>query len=159
MKYIYYFADGTSTELDNIDEQTYKLLRRLDRQARYNNAKNFAVEIPETQADNTDILDEIEKNEQEETELIRLDLEKFGLSYSKERLLKVLTEKQALAYFYYKYAKMKTVYITKIMGVTEGAIRKLIKKAETNLQNCNIKDIEPDGAIKLLKAIFYSDIL
>ena len=158
MQYKYIFADGTTIELDIKDEQVYKLMRRLDRQTRYNNAKNFAVELSEQHADNTDILGEIEKSEQDEKELIRLDLEKFGRNYSKAQLLKVLTEKQALVYFYYRYAKMKIIHIAKRMNVTEGMIRKFIKKAELNLQKHNIKDIEPDNAIKLITAIFYSNL-
>jgi len=157
MIYKYIFADGTETDVD-VDEETYKILRQLDRKTRYNNTKNYALPFATEPAAKIDVVDEIRKAEQEEKELIRLELEEFGLTYSKKQLLKVLTEKQALAYFYHKYAKMKTAHIVKIMGITEGAVRKLIKKAEINLQNCDMENIKPDNAIKLMKAIFYSDM-
>ena len=68
-------------------------------------------------------------------------------------------EKQALAYFYSKYVKMKTAHIGKRMGVTEGAVRKLIKKAEANLQKLGITKIEPSDELKLLRYIFIHPIL
>ena len=69
----------------------------------------------------------------------------------KSQLDKLLTPRQAEAYFLFQYLKIKKVEIAKSMGVTEGAVRKLILKAQKNLQ---AQRIERDKELLLLRAIF-----
>lgn len=64
------------------------------------------------------------------------------LKYLTERL----TQRQAQVYFEYTYLKLKKVQIAKNMHITEGAVRKLILKAEDNLKKLRQKEIEEDRA-------------
>ena len=176
MKYKYIFVDGTETEVD-VDEETYKVLRSLDRKQRYNCAKNRTAKLRYRAVEDVDgsvyrdsynfseerfgegsranpIWQELSQKERETREETLLYFEREEIEDKKGQLQKLLTEKQAVAYFYSKYAKIKTVNIAKIMGVTEGAVRKLISKAELNLQKLNIKEVEPSDEFKLLKYIF-----
>lgn len=174
MKYKYIFLDGTEAEVE-VDEETYRALRKLDRQMRYNKSKNYTVALKYKTVEDFDgeygdmynfaeedygetardgVWEALVKKEREERELVLHEFEKYDIEDKKEQLLKILTEKQALAYFYSKFVKMKKVHIAKLMGITEGAVRKLILKAETNLQKLSIKKIERSDELKLLKAIF-----
>lgn len=175
MKYKYIFVDGTESEVD-VDEETYRVLRQLDRKMRYNKAKNYTVALKYRTIEDYDgtgyedlynfseedyggqprdgVWEAILKKEQEQSEALFEYFRKYRIADKKEQLLKVLTEKQALAYFYTKFVKMKTVDIAKLMGVTEGAIRKLFIKAEANLQKLGIEKIKKSDELKLMEAIF-----
>ena len=69
----------------------------------------------------------------------------------KKQLEEVLTPRQAKAYFLFQYLKIKKVEIAKSMGITEGAVRKLILKAQANLEK---QRVENEQALLLLNAIF-----
>lgn len=65
----------------------------------------------------------------------------------------MLTYRQADAYFRHKYLHIKKTEIAKYLGVTEGAVRKLIKKTESYLREYRLAH---EKEIKLLEAIFGS---
>ena len=92
-----------------------------------------------------------EKRRQERKELQQERRSKEKLEKRKSQLDKLLTPRQAEAYFLFQYLKIKKVEIAKSMGVTEGAVRKLILKAQKNLQ---AQRIERDKELLLLRAIF-----
>ena len=175
MNYKWIFLDGKTSEVD-VDEATYRILRKIDRQIRYNNDKNWTVPLLYRSIEDCDgngyddfynfdeedcgggikdgVWEALAREEREAREELLLEFEKYGIEDKKEQLLKILTEKQALAYFYSKFVKMKKVHIAKLMDTTEGAVRKLIVKAEANLKKLGIKKIEPSDELKLLNAIF-----
>lgn len=76
-------------------------------------------------------------------------MEKSYLAIKKKKLETMITTRQAQAYFEHKYLKRKNVDIAARMGITEGAVRKLVKKAIVNLE-----EIEKSKELMLLKAIF-----
>jgi len=120
-------VDGTKNEIE-VDEMFFTALRKFDRQIKYNNEKNRSIEfVEQIKTASKDVLIEV-INLESENDLIN------ALKEKKRCLLKTLPERQAIAYFYYKFLKLKKVDIAKEMGVTEGAVRKLIIKAEINLQ-------------------------
>lgn len=92
--------------------------------------KEKGFELPDL---NGDIIDAIYKREAEARELQAEKQRKAKLAKRKRQLECLLTPRQAEAYFKFKYLKIKKVEIAKSMGVTEGAVRKLIAKAEINL--------------------------
>ena len=107
-------------------------------------------------AENTDYFLIQEKRRQERKELQQERQRKEKLEKRKSQLDKLLTPRQAEAYFLFQYLKIKKVEIAKSMGVTEGAVRKLIVrklilKAQKNLQ---AQRIERDKELLLLRAIF-----
>ena len=162
MLYRYIFREEI-IEVD-VNEETYRILRSLDRQEKYNNSKNYAVGFKKSFDDeiemelelaiDCDPVDELEKMDREAWELFRNSFEKDRKKDMKSQLLKLLTKRQALAYFYSKYVKLSNVRIGKIMGIDESAVRKLIGKAEENLQKLGIEEIKPSDELRLLEAIF-----
>ena len=83
-----------------------------------------------------------EKREEEELEDELAQMEDERLERKQRWLESRLTARQAQAYFKFKYFGMKKVDIAKEMGVTEGAVRKLILKAEENLEKLRLQAIE-----------------
>lgn len=83
-----------------------------------------------------------EKRKKEEREITLLQREDRRLEKERKRLETKLTPRQAEAYFKFRYLKMKKVQIAQEMGVTEGAVRKLILKAEENLEKVRQKERE-----------------
>lgn len=61
----------------------------------------------------------------------------------------MLTPRQAQAYFEHKYLKRKNVDIAARMSISEGTVRKLVKKAVVSLEK-----IENSKELILLRAIF-----
>lgn len=108
--------------------------------------KGFDVPAP-----NTDVFEIWEKQRQEQTELKQEQIRKEKLAKRKKQLEDTLTPRQAQAYFLFQYLKIKKVEIAKSMGITEGAVRKLILKAQANLEKHRI---ENEQALLLLNAIF-----
>lgn len=92
-----------------------------------------------------------DKREQEKFELRQEQRRKEKLSVRKKQLEEVLTPRQAKAYFLFQYLKIKKVEIAKSMGITEGAVRKLILKAQANLEK---QRVENEQALLILNAIF-----
>lgn len=74
------------------------------------------------------------------------------LVHSQENM-SLLTYRQADAYFRHRYLHIKKTEIARYLNVTEGAVRKLIKKAETTLREYRLAN---EKEIKLLEAIFGS---
>lgn len=64
------------------------------------------------------------------------------LKYQRKKLETKLTPRQAEAYFRFEYLHLKKVTIAEIMGITEGAVRKLILKAEENLEKLRKQALE-----------------
>ena len=88
---------------------------------------------------NSDIETVWEKREEEELEEELAQMEDERLERKQKWLESRLTARQAQAYFKFKYLEMKKVDIAKEMGVTEGAVRKLILKAEENLEKLRLQ--------------------
>ena len=89
--------------------------------------------------------------EKYQLELERLEREQKWLQRKEKKLAIMLTQRQAEAYFHFKYLSMKKVDIAKRMGVTEGAVRKLILKAEENLEKIRQAEIEKKKLLKKQK--------
>ncbi|MBR1676530.1 MAG: sigma-70 region 4 domain-containing protein [Clostridia bacterium] len=83
-----------------------------------------------------------EKQEREALEKELEEAEEERLEHKRKQLETKLTPRQAEAYFMFKYLSMKKVRIADEMGVTEGAVRKLILKAEDNLEKLRQQAIE-----------------
>lgn len=92
--------------------------------------KKQGFEFPDP---NGDVIDAIDKREAEAQERQAEKERKAKLAKRKRQIERLLTHRQAEAYFKFKYLKIKKVEIAKSMEVTEGAVRKLIAKAEINL--------------------------
>ena len=75
------------------------------------------------------------------------------LDDKKIEIFSLLTFRQADAYFRHKYLHIQKTEIARYLNVTEGAVRKLIKKAEANLQEYRLAN---EKEVKLLEAIFGS---
>ena len=71
----------------------------------------------------------------------------------KFEIFSLLTFRQADAYFRHKYLHIQKTEIARYLNITEGAVRKLIKKAEVNLQKYRLAN---EKEVKLLEAIFGS---
>lgn len=152
----YRLADGNVVPVE-VNEKVAELFREFERyerrlalQKRRHESK-FGLEylMEEKGFDYADPSAEIEtainRRDLEAEQLKFLDEEQKILEalkrYYLDELKKVLPERQAHAYFYYKFLKMKKVKIAEKMKVTEGAVRKLIGKAEANLESAGVKQI------------------
>ena len=113
--------------------------------------ENLAEKCFDPPAPNTDVFEIWEKQKQEKAELKQEHIRKKKLARRKKQLEDTLTPRQAQAYFLFQYLKIKKVEIAKSMGITEGAVRKLILKAQANLEK---QRIENEQALLLLNAIF-----
>mgnify|MGYP004653745857 FL=1 len=92
-----------------------------------------------------------EKQEETERDAENERLEQERLDRQQRRLEAKLTLCQAQAYFMFKYLNMKKVRIADEMGVTEGAVRKLILKAEDNLEKLHQQAMEARKERKRLR--------
>ena len=152
----YRLADGKIVPVE-VNEKVAQLFREFERyerrlalQKRRHESK-FGLEylMEEKGFDRADPSAEIEtainRRDLEAEQLQFLEEERQILStlkqYYLDELKKVLPERQAIAYFYYRYLKWKKVEIAAKLNVTEGAVRKLIGKAEANLEKAGIKQI------------------
>lgn len=155
----YEFADGHSEEIEVSCEvaETYaqilKYEKRIKRQDkdRLKSLEKLAEKGFDPPAPNTDVFEIWEKQKQEKAELKQEQVRKKKLAKRKKQLGDTLTPRQAQAYFLFQYLKIKKVEIAKSMGITEGAVRKLILKAQANLEK---QRIENEQALLLLNAIF-----
>ena len=147
---LYTFADGHKEELevtDEVAEVFYELEKYEQKVNRKETRRHVSLDMLEEAgfefADpESDIETVWEKREEEELEdkLALMECERLE---RKQKLLESrLTARQAQAYFKFKYLGMKKVEIAKEMGVTEGAVRKLILKAEENLEKLRLQAIE-----------------
>ena len=146
----YTFADGHKQEIevsDEIAEVFYELEKYEKKVNRKETRRHTSLQMLEDEgfefADLEADIDTVwEKKEQAELEEEIEQIEEDRLEHQRKRLNAKLTPRQAEAYFMFKYLNMKKVDIADEMGVTEGAIRKLILKAEDNLEKLRQKAIE-----------------
>lgn len=162
MPTIYYkFADGHTEEIEVTEEvaaafeQLEKYEKKVERkETRRHVSLNLLMENGfDFSADDTDILDAFEKAEQEKSEWREEQFRRQVLDDKKKEILSLLTYRQADAYFRHKYLHIQKTEIARYLNVTEGAVRKLIKKAEVNLQKYRLAN---EKEVKLLEAIFGS---
>ena len=154
----YKFADRHTEEIEVSEEVAaafeqfliYEEKVNRKEKRRHKSLEKLAEKGFDPPAPNTDVFEIWEKREQEEFEL-RQEQRRKKLNERKKQLEDTLTPRQAQAYFLFQYLKIKKVEIAKSMGVTEGAVRKLILKAQKNLQ---AQRIERDKELLLLRAIF-----
>lgn len=162
MKTIQYkFADGHTEEIEVSDEvaaafaQLEKYEKKVERkETRRHVSLNLLMENGfDFSADDTDLLDALDKAEQEKSEWREERFRRRVLDDKKMEIISLLTYRQADAYFRHKYLRIQKTEIARHLNVTEGAVRKLIKKAEVNLQKYRIAN---EKEVKLLEAIFGS---
>ena len=147
---LYTFADGHKEELEVTDEvaevfyELEKYEQKVNRkETRWHVSLDMLEEAGFEFADSETTIEALwEKQELEEAEERRADREDRKLERQQKWLESRLTARQAQAYFKFKYLDMKKVDIAKEMGVTEGAVRKLILKAEENLEKLRLQAIE-----------------
>lgn len=157
----YKFADGHTEEIEVTDEvaaafeQLEKYEKKVERKetrrhVSYEKLIESGFIFPD---ESEDILDTLEKQKRENAEWQDELFQRQVLEDKKEEIFSLLTYRQADAYFRHKYLHIKKTEIAKYMGITEGAVRKLIKKAETYLREYRLAN---EKEIKLLEAIFGS---
>ena len=147
---LYTFADGHKEELEVTDEvaEVFCELEKYEQKVnRKETRRHVSLDMLEEAgfefADpESDIETVWEKREEEELEEELAQMEDERLERKQKWLESRLTARQAQAYFKFKYFGMKKVEIAKEMGVTEGAVRKLILKAEENLEKLRLQAIE-----------------
>lgn len=157
----YKFADGHTEEIEVTDEvaaafeQLEKYEKKVERkETRRHVSYEKLIESSFAFLDESeDILDTLDKQEQEKSEWQEEQFRRHKLGSKKTEIFSLLTYRQADAYFRHKYLHIKKTEIAKYMGVTEGAVRKLIKKAETYLREYRMAN---EKEIILLEAIFGS---
>lgn len=157
----YKFADGHTEEIEVTDEvaaafeQLEKYEKKVERkETRRHVSYEKLIESGFVFHDESeDILDTLKKHERENAEWQEELFQRKVLEDKKKEIFSLLTYRQAAAYFRHKYLHIKKTEIAKYMGVTEGAVRKLIKKAEAILREYRLAN---EKEIKLLEAIFGS---
>ena len=158
----YKFADGHKEEIEVSDEvaaafaQLEKYEKKVERkETRRHISLNLLMENGfDFSADDTDILDAFDKAEQEKSEWREEQFRRqVFLDDKKIEIFSLLTFRQADAYFRHKYLHIQKTEIARYLNITEGAVRKLIKKAEVNLQKYRLAN---EKEVKLLEAIFGS---
>lgn len=160
---IYNFADGHTEEIEVTQDvaAAFEELQKYEKKVeRKETRRHISLDILKEKGfefsdPNGDIIDAIDKREAEAQERQSEREHRAKIVKRKRQLVHLLTPRQAEAYFKFKYLKIKKVEIAKSMGVTEGAVRKLIAKAEINLPKI-IKELrtEREKELLLLTAIF-----
>lgn len=157
----YKFADGHTEEIEVTEEvaaafeQLKKYEKKVERkETRRHVSFDKLIESGFEFSDgNEDILDALDKQEQEKLEWKEEQFRRHNLEGKKADIFSLLTYRQADAYFRHKYLHIKKTEIARYMNVTEGAVRKLIKKTEATLREYRLAN---EKEIKLLEAIFGS---
>lgn len=157
----YKFADGHTEEIEVTEEvaaafeQLEKYEKKVERkETRRHVSLNVLLENGFEFFDKSeDILATLDKQKQEKSEWKEERFRRQVLEDKKKEIFSLLTYRQADAYFRHKYLHIKKTEIARYMNITEGAVRKLIKKAEVNLQKYRIAN---EKEVKLLEAIFGS---
>lgn len=158
---LYKFADGHTEEIEVTDkiaaafEQLEKYEKKVERKEtrRHVSLKVLLENGFDFPIDNDDIVETLDKQKQEKFEWQEDLFRRRNLEHKKKEIFSLLTYRQADAYFRHKYLHIKKTEIARYMGVTEGAVRKLIKKAEATLREYRMAN---ENEIKLLEAIFGS---
>lgn len=150
----YKLADGHSVDIEVTDEiaEVYEQILNYEKKVnRKETRRHVSLDLLNDAgfdfADkNADIEAAIEREAEYAEEMRRDENEdnarECQLNRQRSVLEKKLTPRQAQAYFEFIYLGLKKVEIAKNMGVTEGAVRKLILKAEDNLDKLHRKEIE-----------------
>lgn len=157
----YKFADGHTEEIEVTGEvaaafeQLEKYEKKVERkETRRHISLDKLIESGFVFPDESeDILNALDKQVQEKSEWREEQFRRHILEGKKAEIFSLLTYRQADAYFRHKYLHIKKTEIARYMGVTEGAVRKLIKKAEATLREYRLAN---EKEIKLLEAIFGS---
>lgn len=152
------FVDGTnstveiSDELADVYEQIIKYEKKVHRKDTRRHTsidamKEHGYEVADPDADIEEVLErEKQMRLEEERDDRELQREEKRQARQLKYLTERLTQRQAQVYFEYTYLKLKKVQIAKNMHITEGAVRKLILKAEENLKKHRQKEIEEEKA-------------
>jgi len=150
----YKLVDGHSVDIEVSDEiaEVYEQILTYEKKVHRKETrrhvsldflKESGRDLPDKQ---TDIESTIEREAKYAAEMRRDKAEERAkerrLNKHRAELNRKLTPRQAQAYFEFTYLGLKKVEIAKNMNVTEGAIRKLILKAEDNLDKLHAKEIE-----------------
>lgn len=157
----YKFADGHTEEIEVTEEvaaafeQLEKYEKKVERkETRRHVSLNVLLENGFEFFDKSeDILATLDKQKQEKSEWKEERFRRQVLKDKKKEIFSLLTYRQADAYFRHKYLHIKKTEIARYMNITEGAVRKLIKKAEATLREYRLAN---EKEIKLLEAIFGS---
>ena len=157
----YKFADGHTDEIEVTEEvaaafeQLEKYEKKVERkETRRHVSLNVLIESGfDFPTESIDILNALDKQEQEKLEWKDEQFRRHNLNDKKKEIFSLLTYRQADAYFRHRYLHIKKTEIARYLNVTEGAVRKLIKKAETTLREYRLAN---EKEIKLLEAIFGS---
>ncbi|CDE70846.1 unknown [Subdoligranulum sp. CAG:314] len=157
----YKFADGHTEEIEVTEEvaaafeQLEKYEKKVERkETRRHVSLNVLLENGFEFFDKSeDILATLDKQKQEKSEWKEERFRRQVLEDKKKEIFSLLTYRQADAYFRHKYLHIKKTEIARYMNITEGAVRKLIKKAEATLREYRLAN---EKEIKLLEAIFGS---
>ena len=157
----YKFADGNTEEIEVTNEvaAAFEQLEKYEKtvkrkETRRHVSLNVLLENGfDFPIENGDILDTLNKQEQEKSEWKEEQFRRHNVDGKKAEIFSLLTYRQADAYFRHKYLHIKKTEIARYMNVTEGAVRKLIKKAEATLREYRLAH---EKEIKLLEAIFGS---
>lgn len=157
----YKFADGHTEEIEVTEEvaAAFELLGKYEKkverkETRRHVSLNVLLENGfEFSDESEDILATLDKQEQEKSEWKKEQFRRHNLDDKKKEIFSLLTYRQADAYFRHKYLHIKKTEIARYMNVTEGAVCKLIKKAEATLREYRLAN---ENEIKLLEAIFGS---
>jgi sigma-70, region 4 len=157
----YKFADGHTDEIEVTEEvaaafeQLEKYEKKVERkETRRHVSLNVLIESGfDFPTESIDILNALDKQEQEKLEWKEEQFRRHNLNDKKKEIFSLLTYRQADAYFRHRYLHIKKTEIARYLNVTEGAVRKLIKKAETTLREYRLAN---EKEIKLLEAIFGS---
>lgn len=148
----YKLADGRITEIEVKDEvaEVYEQILAYEKKVnRKETRRHISLNLMQEAGfdfadDYTDIEISIEREATYAAEMKRDEAEdiaqKRELKKQRAKLDGKLTPRQAQAYFEFIYLKLKKVEIAKNMGVTEGAVRKLILKAEDNLDKLHLNE-------------------
>lgn len=157
----YKFADGHTEEIEVTEEvaAAFELLEKYEnkvkrKETRRHVSLNVLLENGfEFSDESEDILATLDKQEQKKSEWQEEQFRRHNIDDKKKEIFSLLTYRQADAYFRHKYLHIKKTEIARYMNVTEGAVRKLIKKAETTLREYRLAN---EREIKLLETIFSS---
>lgn len=149
----YKLADGHSVDIEVADKiaEVYEQILTYEKKVnRKETRRHISLDLLNDAgfdfADkNADIETTIEREAEYTEETERDDAEENArerrLAKKRTELEKKLTPRQAQAYFEFTYLGLKKVEIAENMNVTEGAVRKLILKAEDNLTKLHNKEM------------------
>lgn len=142
--YTYKFADGTESEAE-ITPEIAALLKEFDDKEKSDNRKETRRHV------STDMLAEKGVGISDERQDIGIVLERNDFyreeiwreQMQKQAFRKHLTDQQAEAFYRHKILDYNKSKIARQLGITEGAARKLIEKAEKKLYGIVIQRFKP----------------